>query len=106
MKPPKGMGNLMKQVQEMQEKLLEMQEKAGEKTVEASAGGGMVMAVANGRQEVLSVKIDPAVIDPNDIEMLEDLVLAAVNEALRKSREMVTEEMGKLTGGLRIPGLF
>lgn len=106
MKPPKGMGNLMKQVQEMQEKLLEMQEKAGEKTVEASAGGGMVMSVANGRQEVLSIKIDPAVIDPNDIEMLEDLVVAAVNEALRKSREMVTEEMGKLTGGLRIPGLF
>lgn len=106
MKPPKGMGNLMKQVQEMQEKLLEMQEKAGEKTVEASSGGGMVMAVANGRQEVLSIKIDAAVIDPNDIEMLEDLVVAAVNEALRKSREMVTEEMGKLTGGLRIPGLF
>ncbi|MBI1986854.1 MAG: YbaB/EbfC family nucleoid-associated protein [Nitrospinae bacterium] len=106
MKPPKGMGNLMKQVQEMQEKLLEMQEKAGEKTVEASAGGGMVMVVANGRQEVLSIKIDAAVIDPNDIEMLEDLVVAAVNEALRKSREMVTEEMGKLTGGLRIPGLF
>lgn len=106
MKPPKGMGNLMKQVQEMQEKLLEMQEKMGEKSVEASAGGGMVMAVANGRQEVLSIKIDPAVIDPNDVEMLEDLVVAAVNEALRKSREMVTEEMGKLTGGLRIPGLF
>ncbi|MBI2877766.1 MAG: YbaB/EbfC family nucleoid-associated protein [Candidatus Tectomicrobia bacterium] len=106
MKPPKGMGNMMKQVQEMQEKLLEMQEKMGEKTVEASAGGGMVTAVANGRQELLSIKLDPSVIDPNDVEMLEDLVVAAVNEALRKAREMTTEEMSKLTHGLRIPGLF
>ncbi len=106
MKPPKGMGNMLKQVQQMQEKLTTLQEKMGENTVEASAGGGMVTAVANGKQEVLSIKVDPSVVDPQDIEMLEDLVAAAVNEALRKARDMVTEEMGKVTGGMKIPGLF
>ena len=106
MKPPKGMGNMLKQVQQMQEKLTTLQEKMGENTVEASSGGGMVTAVANGKQEVLSIKVDPSVVDPQDIEMLEDLVAAAVNEALRKARDMVTEEMGKVTGGMKIPGLF
>jgi DNA-binding YbaB/EbfC family protein len=108
MKPPKGMGmgNLLKQVQDMQEKLATLQEKMGENSVEASAGGGMVTVMANGKQEILSVKIDRSVVDSEDIEMLEDLVAAAANEALRKAREMVTEEMGKLTGGMKIPGLF
>ena len=102
----KGIGNIFKQAQVMQQKLLELQDKMGENKVEATAGGGMVTVVANGKQEVLSIKIDPSVIDPADLEMLEDLVCAAVNEALRKAREMVTEEMGKLTGGIKIPGLF
>jgi len=102
----KGLGNIFKQAQVMQQKLLELQDKMGENKVEATAGGGMVTVVANGKQEVLSIKIDPSVIDPTDLEMLEDLVCAAVNEALRKAREMVTEEMGKLTGGIKIPGLF
>ncbi|OGW15067.1 MAG: nucleoid-associated protein, YbaB/EbfC family [Nitrospinae bacterium RIFCSPLOWO2_12_FULL_45_22] len=102
----KGIGNIFKQAQVMQQKLLELQDKMGENKVEATAGGGMVTVVANGKQEVLSIKIDPSVIDPTDLEMLEDLVCAAVNEALRKAREMVTEEMGKLTGGIKIPGLF
>lgn len=102
----KGFGNILKQAQAMQQKLLELQEKMGENKVEATAGGGMVTVIANGKQEVLSIKIDPGAIDPTDLEMLEDLVCAAVNEALRKAREMVTEEMGKLTGGLKLPGLF
>jgi hypothetical protein len=102
----KGFGNILKQAQMMQQKLMELQDKMGDNRVEATAGGGMVTVVANGKQEVLSIKIDPSVVDPNDLEMLEDLVCAAVNEALRKAREMVTEEMSKLTGGLKIPGLF
>jgi len=102
----KGFGNILKQAQAMQQKLMELQDKMGENRVEATSGGGMVTVVANGKQEILSIKIDPTVVDPNDLEMLEDLVCAAVNEALRKARDMVTEEMSKLTGGLKIPGLF
>jgi DNA-binding YbaB/EbfC family protein len=95
--------NLMKQAQQMQEKVKKLQEEAAGKTVEASAGGGMITVVANGRQEILSVKIDPSVIDPNDIEMLQDLVAAAVNEALRKSQELMKEEMANLTAGMGLP---
>jgi DNA-binding YbaB/EbfC family protein len=76
------------------------------KTVEASSGGGMVNIVMNGKQEILSVRIDPEVVNREDIEMLQDLIAAAVNEAVRKSQEMMTEEMKKITGGLSIPGLF
>jgi len=101
-----GMGNIMKQAQQMQQKMLKMQEEMGERTVEASVGGGMVTVVANGRSEVISVKIEPQAVDPDDIEMLEDLVLAGVNEALRKAQEMMANEMTKLTGGMKIPGLF
>lgn len=101
-----GMGNLVKQAQQMQQKMQKMQEEMAHKTVEASVGGGMVTVVANGRSEVVSVKIDPATIDPDDVEMLEDLVLAGVNEALRKAQEMMASEMSKLTGGMKIPGLF
>ena len=99
-------GDIMKQAQQMQEQLAKLQEEAGKKTVEASAGGGMVTVVANGKQEILSVKIDPEVLSGNDRAMLEDLLVAAVNEALRKARDLMAEEMKTLTGGLQIPGLF
>jgi len=102
----KGMGNMMKQAQKLQAKMMKMQEELGEKTVESSAGGGMVTAVANGRQQLVSIAIEKEVVDPEDVEMLQDLVLAAVNDALTKSQEMVSSEMGKLTGGLNIPGLM
>ncbi len=101
----KGMGNMMKQAQKLQAKMLKMQEELAGRTVEASAGGGMVKVVANGRQQVVSIAIDREVVDPEDVDMLQDLVLAAVNDALVKSQEMVSSEMGKLTGGMNIPGL-
>jgi len=100
------MGNLMKKAQQLQEKMTKLQEELGQKTVETSSGGGMVAVVANGKQEIVSIKIDPEVIDANDIEMLEDLVLAAVNDALYQARRMVSEEMTKLTGGIKIPGII
>jgi DNA-binding YbaB/EbfC family protein len=100
------MGNLMKQAQQMQQKMLKMQEEMAQRTVEASVGGGMVTVMANGKAEVLRIKIEPQVVDPEDVEMLEDLILAGVNEALRKAQEMVADEMSKLTGGMKIPGLF
>ena len=102
----KDMGNMMKQAQKLQSKMLKLQEEMAEKTVEASSGGGMVKVVANGRQQLLSIQIEKEVVDPEDLEMLQDLILAAVNEALLKSQEMVTEEMSKLTGGMNIPGLM
>ncbi len=101
----KGIGNLMKEAQKLQAQLEAMREEVAKKKVEATAGGGMVTVEANGNQEIVSIKIDPEVINPTDAQMLEDLVLAAVNEALRKARELVAAEMGKLTGGLKIPGL-
>jgi DNA-binding YbaB/EbfC family protein len=85
--------------------MAKMQEDLASKTVEASAGGGMVTVVVNGRQEVLSIKIDRQVVDPEDVEMLQDLVVAAVNDGLRRAQEMAAAEMGKLAGGLNIPGL-
>ncbi len=101
----KLLGNLMKQAQMMQEKMQKVQEEAAAKTVEASAGGGMVTVTANGKMEVLSIKIEKEAVDPNDVEMLQDLVAAAVNEALRKAQDMMNEEMGKVTGGLGLPGM-
>ena len=101
----KGMGNMMKQAQKLQSQMVKLQEELAEKTVESSSGGGMVAVVANGRQQVVSIQIEKEVVDPDDIEMLQDLVLAAVNDALAKAQEMVSSEMGKLTGGLNIPGL-
>lgn len=100
-----GMGNLMKQAQQMQQKMLKLQEEVAKRTLDASVGGGMVTVTVNGKSEVLRIKIEPQVVDPNDVEMLEDLIVAGVNEALRKAQEMVSEEMSKLTGGLKIPGL-
>ncbi len=101
----KGVGNMMKQAQKLQAKMLRMQEELADKTVEATAGGGMIKAVANGRQQILSIHIEKEVVDPDDVEMLQDLILAAVNDALAKSQEMVSGEMSKLTGGLKIPGM-
>jgi DNA-binding YbaB/EbfC family protein len=105
MKGMPNMGKLMKQAQQLQAKMAKMQEELSEKTVEASAGGGMVAAVANGRQEIVSIRIDPEVIDPEDAEMLQDLIMAAVNDALNRAKDMMNEEMGNLTKGMNIPGL-
>ncbi|HFB83596.1 YbaB/EbfC family nucleoid-associated protein [Thermosulfuriphilus ammonigenes] len=98
--------DLMRQAQKMQARLAKLQEELADKTVESSVGGGMVTAVVNGRQELVSIKIDPEVVNAEEVEMLEDLIVAAVNDALRKSQQMVQEEMTKLTGGMKIPGLF
>jgi len=95
----------MKQAQQMQQKMMKLQEEIAQRTLDASVGGGMVTVTVNGKSEVLRIKIEPQVVDPNDVEMLEDLILAGVNEALRKAQEMMAEEMSKLTGGLKIPGL-
>jgi DNA-binding YbaB/EbfC family protein len=100
-----SMGNMMKQVQKMQQDMARLQAELEQRTVESSAGGGMVSVVVSGKKELKKIKINPAAIDPDDVEMLEDLVMAAVNEGLRKADEMVTSEMAKLTGGLNIPGL-
>ena len=104
----KGIGELVKQAQKLQSQMAKVQEEMALKTVEGSAGGGMVTVIANGKQEIVSIKIDPEVIDPNDIEMLQDLVVAAANDALKKAQEMMTSEMSKLTGGLNLnlPRLF
>jgi DNA-binding YbaB/EbfC family protein len=99
------MGQLLKQAQKFQAKMAELQEELNQRTVEASAGGGMVTVVANGKQEVLSIAIDPEVVDPTDVEMLQDLILAAVNDALSRAKDMTNEEMGKLTKGMNIPGM-
>lgn len=101
----KGMANMMKQAQKLQAQMLRLQEELAEKTVESSSGGGMVTVVANGRQQIVSINIEREVVDPEDVEMLQDLIQAAVNDALAKAQEMVSSEMGKLTGGLNIPGL-
>jgi len=101
----KGFGNIMKEAQKLQAQMEQLQAEAAKKTVEATAGGGMVTVVVNGKQEVVSIKIDREVINPEDAQMLEDLVMAACNEALRKSKEMVQSEMGKIAAGLKIPGL-
>jgi DNA-binding YbaB/EbfC family protein len=105
MKGMPNMGQLMKQAQQFQSKIAKLQEELGEQTVEASAGGGMVTVIANGKQEIVSIVIDQEVIDPDDAEMLQDLILAAVNDALSRAKGMVNEEMGKLTKGMNIPGM-
>ena len=102
----KGFGNLLKQAQQMHTKIAQLQEEMAGKTVEATSGGGMVNIVMNGKQEVLSIRIDPEVVNREEIDMLQDLIAAAMNEAIRKSHEMMTEEMKKITGGLSIPGLL
>jgi hypothetical protein len=96
----------MKQAQMMQQKMARLQEEAAQRTAEATAGGGAVTAVVNGKNQILSLAIRKEAVDPEDVEMLQDLVMAAVNEALKKVQEDVAAEMGKITGGLSIPGLF
>jgi DNA-binding YbaB/EbfC family protein len=100
-----GMGNLLKQAQEMQARIAKIQEELGQKTVAGSAGGGMVQVTVNGQLNLTAIKIDPTVVNVNEREMLEDLILAAVNDGMRKARDMVSAEMSKVTGGFKIPGL-
>lgn len=99
----KNFGNMMKQAQRMKAEMEKIQEEAAAKRVEGTAGGGMVTVVCNGQGEVVEVKIDPEVAGPEELEMLQDLVMAAANEALRKARELMSQEMGRLTGGLGLP---
>ncbi len=101
----KNMSSMMKQAQNLQKKMIETQQDLATKTVEATAGGGMVKVIANGGQKIESIELEKEVVDPEDIEMLQDLILAAVNDALKKSQDMVASEMNKLTGGMNIPGL-
>lgn len=101
-----NMGGMMKQMQKMQKEMMKAQEELKEKSVEGTAGGGMVTVVMNGHKEVLDVQIKEEVVDPDDIDMLQDLVLAAMNEALKQVDELVNKNMGKFTQGMNIPGLF
>ena len=101
-----GMGNLLKQAQEMQARMAKIQEELGQKTVQGSAGGGMVQVTVNGQFNLTAIKIEPSVLTDPDQQMIEDLILAAVNDGMRKAREMASAEMTKLTGGLKIPGLM
>ncbi|TAK06966.1 MAG: YbaB/EbfC family nucleoid-associated protein [Candidatus Manganitrophaceae bacterium] len=102
----KMLGDIMRQAQALQERMAKLQEEAAKKTIEASSGGGMVTVKVSGKQQLLSITIDPEIIKSGDIEMLQDLITAAVNEGLRKSQELMAEEMKGMTGGLNIPGLF
>ncbi|WP_041273145.1 YbaB/EbfC family nucleoid-associated protein [Desulforapulum autotrophicum] len=101
-----NMNSMMKQAQKLQKKMLKMQEELATKTVEATAGGGMVKVIANGSQKIEAITLEREVVDPEDIEMLQDLILAATNDALNKSQEMVSAHMGKLTGGMNLPGMM
>ena len=100
-----GMGNLLKQAQEMQSRMAKIQEELAQKTVDGSAGGGMVQVTVNGQLGLTAIKIDPTVINSEEKEMLEDLIMAAINDGMRKARDMASVEMSKITGGLKIPGL-
>jgi DNA-binding YbaB/EbfC family protein len=101
-----GMGDLLKQAQEMQARIAKIQEELGQRTVDGSAGGGMVRITVNGKFNLTAVKIEPSVINAAEKEMLEDLILAAVNDGMRKARDMISSEMSKITGGFKIPGLM
>ena len=100
-----NMGKMMKEAKKVQERIVQMQEELKEREIEASSGGGAVVVVINGKQELKSIKIKPEAVDPEDVEMLEDLILTAVNEGVKASQDMVSEEMAKITGGFNIPGL-
>ena len=102
----KGLAQIMKQAQMMQQKMARLQEEAAQQTAEATAGGGAVTAVVNGKNQILSLAIKKEAVDPEDVEMLQDLIVAAVNEALAKVHAEMADQMGKITGGLNIPGLF
>lgn len=103
---PGGLSGLLEQAQKMQERLKEVQDEAARRAVDGSAGGGMVTVTVNGMQEVLAIRIDPSVVDAKDVEMLQDLIVAATNVALQNAREQMASEMSHLTGGMKIPGLF
>jgi len=105
-KPRGGQMDMMRQVQRLQEEMVKAQEALSEETITVTAGGGAITVVMTGQQQVQSISIAPEVVDPDDVEMLEDLVTAAVNEALERSQELAAEQMGALTGGLSIPGLM
>jgi nucleoid-associated protein EbfC len=100
-----GMANLQRMAQQMQQEMLRVQAELEAATVSGSAGGGVVSATVTGKQELVSLTIDPSAVDPDDVEMLQDLVVAAVNDALRASRELAEQKMGAVTGGLRLPGM-
>lgn len=101
-----NMGQMMKQVQQMQKRMEATQKEIEETLVSASAGGGMVEVEANGKKEILSIKIDPEAVDPEDVEMLQDLVLTAVNDAIKQVEKLSEDKMGKITGGMSLPGMF
>jgi DNA-binding YbaB/EbfC family protein len=101
-----NVGKLMKQAQQMQKQMAKTQEELKERVVEATAGGGMVTVKVNGAQEVLDISIDPQVVDPEDKDLLEDMVTAAVNEGMKKAKELADAEMAKVTGGMNLPGMF
>lgn len=101
-----NMKKMMQQAQQMQAKMEKMQEELEDRTVEATSGGGVVKVVVNGKFQVLDLEIDPDAVDPEDVEMLEDLVLAAINEGMRNVQDMINDEMGDLTGGMNLPGMF
>jgi len=98
--------NLMKQAQKLQEKMAKVQQELASKTVEATAGGGMVTAVVNGKFELVSIRIEKDVVNPDDVEMLQDLIVAAVSEGVRKAQEMASAEMARVTGGMKLPGMM
>jgi nucleoid-associated protein EbfC len=100
-----NLGNIMKQAKKMQEKIGQLQQELEKRTIEAQAGGGMVRVVVNGKFEIVSLKIEKEVVNPEDVEMLQDLIAAAVNEGIRQAQEMTSQEMAKITGGLNIPGM-
>ncbi len=99
------MGQMLKMAQKMQQEMANVQEEMGQRTVEASAGGGAVTATVNGRKDLLEIKINPEVVAPDDVEMLEDMIVAAVNQAMRQAEEMMAEAMAKITGGIKLPGM-
>jgi DNA-binding YbaB/EbfC family protein len=100
-----NLGNIMKQAKKMQERMAQLQQELETRTIEAQAGGGMVRVVVNGKFEIVSLKIEKEVVNPEDLDMLQDLIAAAVNEGIRKAQEMASQEMAKITGGLNIPGM-
>lgn len=102
----KNMGNMMKQMQKMQKQMQKAQEELKEKSVQGTAGGGMVTITLNGHKELVDVKIEPEAVDPDDVDMLQDLIVAAMNDAMKQVDDMVQSDMGKFTGGMNIPGLF
>lgn len=102
----KNMNQMMRQVKKMQEQMEKAQEELANKTVEGTAGGGVVTATVTGQKKVVSIKIEPEAVDPDDVEMLEDLVLAAITDALNQADELAAQDLGKFTGGMNIPGLF